>query len=35
MIFCSLVFVGGLKLPIPLCPGFELFDKFAALPRLR
>jgi hypothetical protein len=29
VIFCSLVFVGGLHLPIPLCPGFELFDKFA------
>ena len=29
VIFCSLVFVAGLHLPIPLCPGFELFDKFA------
>jgi drug/metabolite transporter (DMT)-like permease len=29
VIFCSLAFVAGLKLPIPLCPGFELFDKFA------
>ena len=29
VIFCSLVFVTGLKLPIPLCPGFELFDRFA------
>lgn len=30
VIFCSLVFVGGLKLPIPLCPSFEIFDKIAA-----
>ena len=30
VIFCSLVFVGGLKLPIPLCPSFEFFDKIAA-----
>jgi len=30
VIFCSLVFVGGLKLPIPLCPSFELFEKIAA-----
>ena len=29
VIFCSLAFVGGLKLPIPLCPGMEFFDKFA------
>ncbi len=29
VIFCSAVFVGGLKLPIPLCPGFEFFDQFA------
>ncbi len=29
VIFCSLAFVFGLKLPIPLCPSFELFDKFA------
>jgi drug/metabolite transporter (DMT)-like permease len=29
VIFCSLAFVAGLKLPIPLCPGFEVFDKFA------
>jgi hypothetical protein len=29
VIFCSLAFVAGLKLPIPLCPGFELFDQFS------
>jgi len=29
VIFCSLVFVAGLKLPIPLCPGFDFFDQFA------
>jgi hypothetical protein len=29
VIFCSFVFVGGLKLPIPLCPGFEMFEKLA------
>jgi MFS family permease len=28
VIFCSLVFVTGLKLPIPLCPGFEFFEQF-------
>jgi hypothetical protein len=28
-IFCAAVFVGGLKLPIPMCPGFEFFDQFA------
>ena len=28
VIFCSLAFVGGLKLPIPLCPGFEFFEQF-------
>lgn len=27
--FCALTFVGGLKLPIPLCPGLEFFDQFA------
>lgn len=27
--FCSLIFVGGLKLPIPLCPSFEVFEKLA------
>jgi hypothetical protein len=27
--FCALAFVAGLKLPIPLCPGFEFFDQFA------
>jgi drug/metabolite transporter (DMT)-like permease len=29
VIFCSLAFVAALKLPIPLCPGHEMFDKFA------
>jgi len=29
VIFCSLAFVAALKLPIPLCPGFEFFDRFA------
>lgn len=29
VIFCSLTFVAGLKLPIPLCPGFEVFEKIA------
>jgi hypothetical protein len=29
VIFCALTFVAGLKLPIPLCPSFEFFDKFA------
>jgi putative exporter of polyketide antibiotics len=28
-VFCAAVFVGGLKLPIPMCPGFEFFDQFA------
>jgi len=28
VIFCSISFVWGLKLPIPLCPGFEFFDQF-------
>ena len=28
-IFCATVFVGGLKLPIPMCPGFEFFEQFA------
>ena len=27
--FCSVIFVGGLKLPIPLCPSFEVFEKLA------
>ncbi len=27
-IFCAAVFVGGLKLPIPMCPGFEFFEQF-------
>ena len=26
VIFCALVFVGGLKLPIPMCPGLEVFE---------
>jgi len=29
VIFCSLVFVAGLKLPIPLCPAFGFFEQFA------
>ncbi len=29
VIFCSLAFVWGLKLPIPLCPSFDVFEKFA------
>ena len=28
-VFCALVFVVGLKLPIPLCPGFEALEQFA------
>ena len=28
-VFCAAVFVGGLKLPIPMCPGFEFFEKFS------
>ena len=28
VIFCSLAFVAALKLPIPLCPGFEFFEQF-------
>lgn len=28
-IFCALVFVAGLKLPIPLCPGTGFFEQFA------
>ena len=28
-IFCAAVFVGGLKLPIPMCPGFPYFEQFA------
>jgi hypothetical protein len=28
-LFCAAVFVGGLKLPIPMCPGFEYFEQFA------
>ena len=27
--FCAAAFVGGLKLPIPMCPGFEFFEQFA------
>lgn len=29
VIFCSLVFVAGLKLPIPLCPSFGFFEQLA------
>ena len=28
-IFCAAVFVGGLKLPIPMCPGFDFFEQFS------
>ena len=28
VIFCSVTFVGGLKLPIPLCPSIEMFEQF-------
>lgn len=28
-IFCALLFVAGLKLPIPLCPSMDLFEQFA------
>jgi len=35
VIFCSLAFVFGLKLPIPLCPSFEFFRQVRGLPRLR
>ncbi|MBL0143041.1 MAG: tripartite tricarboxylate transporter TctB family protein [Betaproteobacteria bacterium] len=28
-IFCAVIFVGGLKLPIPMCPGFEFFEQFS------
>jgi len=28
-IFCALVFVAGLKLPIPLCPDIESLQQFA------
>lgn len=28
-IFCAAAFVGGLKLPIPMCPGFEFFEQFS------
>ena len=27
--FCSLAFVAGLKLPIPLCPALEFLEQFA------
>lgn len=27
-VFCAAVFVGGLKLPIPMCPGLEFFEQF-------
>jgi len=26
--FCALVFVVGLKLPIPMCPGLDFFEQF-------
>ncbi len=28
-VFCAAVFVGGLKLPIPMCPGFDYFERFS------
>lgn len=28
-IFCALVFVTGLKLPIPVCPGMDFFEQIA------
>lgn len=28
VIFCALVFVVGLKLPIPMCPGLDFFEQF-------
>jgi hypothetical protein len=28
-VFCAATFVGGLKLPIPMCPGFEFFEQFS------
>lgn len=28
-VFCAAVFVGGLKLPIPMCPGFDYFEQFS------
>ena len=28
VIFCALVFVVGLKLPIPMCPGMDFFEQF-------
>jgi hypothetical protein len=28
-VFCAATFVGGLKLPIPMCPGFEYFEQFS------
>lgn len=30
VVFCSIIFVGGLKLPIPLCPDFGVFQQLAA-----
>jgi hypothetical protein len=30
VIFCSLSFVWGLKLPIPLCPALDFFEQLAA-----
>jgi len=29
VVFCALVFVIGLKLPIPMCPDFDLFQQFS------
>lgn len=28
-VFCALLFIAGLKLPIPVCPGVEFFEQFA------
>jgi hypothetical protein len=28
-VFCAAIFVGGLKLPIPMCPGFEFWEQFS------
>lgn len=28
-VFCAAVFVGGLKLPIPMCPGYDYFEQFS------
>ena len=34
VIFCALVFVYGLKLPIPLCPDIEALQSTCALCRV-